>query len=227
MTMGDDDRPMTAASREEDDAAWLAALAGRSTSAADRRAAIDEGAMMRHALRTWTPEIDAIASRDPERLARLIERARAEGLFDEREYPAQRPRRPGFFTGLRRWWDADAGGWPRRRALAMAAAIVLVAGVVFVMKPADRRVDDDQVVRSAQELVLLQANDPQALQRQLIDALAKEGVKATGYSRFGRYGIDADLPQNLAPSLRALLERNRIHVPGDGVLRVEIEATRR
>lgn len=224
--MGDDDRRMTAASREEDDAAWLAALAGRSTPIADRAAAIDEGAMMRHALRTWAPAIDEVASHDPERLARLIERARAEGLFDERGLPAQRLRRSGFFAGLRRRWDADAGGWPRYRALAMAAAIVLVAGIVFVVRPTGQRIDDDQVVRSAQELVLLQTNDPKALQHQLIDALAKEGVKVTGYSRFGRYGIDADLPQNLTPSLRALLERNRIPVPGDGVLRVEIEAPR-
>jgi hypothetical protein len=181
---------------------------------------------MRHALRAWAPAVDEVASHDPERLARLIERARAEGLFDERAYPARRSRRPGFFAGLRRWWDADAGGRPRYRALAMAAAIVLVAGIVFVVKPTAQRTDDDQVVRSAQELVLLQANDPRALQHQLIDALAKEGVKVTGYSRFGRYGIDADLPQSLTPSLRALLERNRIPVPGDGVLRVEIEATR-
>jgi hypothetical protein len=223
--MGDDDRPMTAASREEDDAAWLAALAGRSTSTADRATAIDEGALMRHALRTWAPAIDEAASHDPERLARLIERARAEGLFDEREYPAQRPQRPGFFAGLRRWWDA--GGRSSHRGLAMAAAIVLVAGIVFVIKPVGQRIDDEQVVRSAQELVLLQANDPQALQHQLIDALAKEGVKVTAYSRFGRYGIDADLPHNLTPTLRALLERNRIPPPADGVLRVEIEATRR
>jgi hypothetical protein len=215
---------MTAATPDSDDAAWLAALAGRSIAHVDDDRAAIEGTMLRRALQQWAPTADEVAH-DPERLARLIARAKAEGLFDEREPAASATRDTGFMAALVRRWRGEGAKWSRHPAWAMAAAIIVVVGVVSVSQQHGERIEP--VERATGGVILLDASDPEALQRRLIDELAAQGVKATPYTRFGRRGLDADLPQPLPPALRELLDSHRIAVPGDGVLRVEIEAAHR
>ncbi len=82
-----------------------------------------------------------------------------------------------------------------------------------------------EVVRgTAQAVVRIEAADPSALQRQILEDLRRAGVEATGYERLGRHGIDADLPDLVPPAIERVLQRHGIPVPRDGVLAVEISA---
>ncbi len=241
--MSHDDRSSDPTSPERsaaDDDAWLAGLAGRAVERDDAahiddtREATREAGLMRAALRRWTPSVDAVSDRDPERIAKLIGRARAEGLFDDRIAATGARRAPpkgqGPFDRLRAWWRSDASPSPApRRAWAMAVAVGAVVALAYVIRPANERaIDDENVVRSAPDAVtLLRARDPEALQREIVDALRQQGVRATTYSRFGRLGLDADLPPPLSRDVKAVLDRYRIPPPVDGALRVEIEAERR
>jgi hypothetical protein len=221
---------MTDDEATDDDAAWLAALAGRSVAdepgaTASSRA---EGAMLRSALTRWRPAIEDVATHDPARVARLIARARAVGLLDAIE-----PSAVGAFARMRATldrWTRDNDSARRRRfaTWAVPALVVVVAAIAYVGVGDRRDVSDDRTVRSADGTVVrLKAVEPMAVQRQLVSALAEQGIKATPYVRFGRYGVDADLPSSPSPELRALLARQGIPLPGDGVLRVEIEAAER
>lgn len=255
--MPHDDRSSDSAlpERAADDA-WLAGLAGRAVeregaariegarkdahdeardgARSDVRAAEREAVLMREALRRWAPAVDALADRDPERIAKLIERARAEGLFDERAgIEAARvrraPERRGWFAWLFAWWTRDASSKSSTRpAWAMAAVAGAIVVLAFVMRPANEGAGgDESAVRTAPDSVtLLRASDPDTLRREIVDSLRQQGIAATTYSRFGRAGLDADLPQPLSQDVKAVLDRYRIPAPGDGVLRVEIEATR-
>ena len=75
-------------------------------------------------------------------------------------------------------------------------------------------------------MTLLRDADPEGLRRRIVGALSAAGVQVATYGRFGRYGLDADLPQPITPDVDAVLERYRLPVPRDGVLRVEIEPAR-
>ena len=229
-----DDDPSQAAPSDD---AWLAALAGRETAAtgsADARAA-HEGLLMRDALRRWTPAVDGVPPHDPERVAALIERARLAGLLEQRRATsvdarpgARRTRR--LSDRVRAWWTANGTpGFGARPALATALAVFAIVALVVVMRPAgEQRPDEDATVRTAPDaMTLLQARDPEALRRDIVEALARQGVKTTTYSRFGRAGLDADLPRPLTDDVKRVLDRYRIAAPADGVLRVEIEAERR
>lgn len=70
--------------------------------------------------------------------------------------------------------------------------------------------------------VKLQAADPAALKAQIVEDFRSVGVEAIGYDRLGLSGVDAPLPSPLPEPVRAVLERYRIPVPADGVVRVEI-----
>jgi hypothetical protein len=107
--------------------------------------------------------------------------------------------------------------------LIAAALAVLAVGVVWqtFMRP------ETEVVREgAAAAVQLQARDPVALKRQIIDELKAAGVTATGYESLGTQGIDADLPLPLTPQVRGVLAKHGIAAPADGVLRIEIREAR-
>jgi hypothetical protein len=160
----------------------------------DDSPAAREGAHLRRAMLSRAlPDAD-VAQVDAERERALLERARREGLL-----VARRPR----------------AMWP---ALAAAAALVLVVGV-FV---AQRSSDDAFVVRSADGGVRIEARDPTRLKRALLADLRAAGIDARGYERLGAEGIDAELPDALTPEMSRALERYRLAVPDDRVLRVEI-----
>ena len=186
---------------------WFEALSGRAAN--DGRGAAREAQTLRAAmLRLPKPEPAVVPERDGSREARLLERARREGLI-----PTARAR--GSFRGPF-WWERLAG-WPAFGAYTAAACCALVA---FILWHAPRQTE---VVRGASgEIVTLQASDPIALKRALLDELRAAGVKATGYERLGVQGIDADLPTPIPDRVRAVLGRHHIRTPPDAVLRIEI-----
>jgi hypothetical protein len=189
---------------EDDDRAWLDALAGR-TGETPARAIEQEGLALREQIRALERAAaagDGLAEIDAARENELIARAVAEGLLAPR---AVRTRRT---AGLR---------------LGMAAAaVILVAVAVSLLRSMQ---PPTETFRGAQNgTIRLEARDPSALKRQLIDELSAAGVEVAGYERLGRLGIDADLPQPVPAQVRQVLERHHIPVPADGALIVEIDA---
>ena len=225
--MTDDRATPNASAGHDPDARWLDALAGRA--GADDGDANDEVAreasMMREALRRWPVAVDPVEEDDPTRIAQLLERARREGLLDGDVDEASRPvDRRRFHDRLRDAWR----GWRSSRfgPVSSLAAVATLLIVVVVGRPGARPDDvaNDATVRGTSDAVtLLTASDPEALRAEIDAALARQGVVATRYRRFGRVGLDADLPQQPSADLRAVLARYRIALPADGVLRLEIE----
>lgn len=181
------------------DREWSDALAGRGEERASPARA--EGSLLRKMLQAQLVQqgtaeratAASIATTDPMRERALIERARREGLLSAR------------------------ASW---RPLLIAAAIAMFAvGIVWetFLRP-EQVVVRDGVAAPVQ----LQARDPAALKRQIIDELRVAGVEATGYESLGAQGIDADLPQPLTPAVRSVLEKHKIPAPAEGVLRIEI-----
>ena len=187
---------------------WLEALSGRS--AGDPRPAAREAWALRAALRHRLVEREAERpARNALREASLIERARREGLI-----PATSRR------GNAPW--ARLASWSSIGALAATCAAL---ALFLVLRPAatSRTPSRPEVVRgAAEDVVTLHAADPQALKRMLIEELRTQGVEAAGYERLGVPGIDADLPRPLPKGVRAVLDRHRIPVPANAVLRIEI-----
>jgi len=179
---------------EERDRQWLDGLAGRGTATAPDAI---EGASLRRAIQALLAEDGAASpARDRSREDALIARARSEGLLEPRRALA--------------WW-ATRGG------LALAA-VVMVAAVGLWLRPGS----EPPVVRGASDgVVRLEVADPPAERDRLVGDLRDLGVAAVAYDRFGRAGVDADLPQPLPAAVRQALERRRIPLPADGVLRVE------
>lgn len=143
--------------------------------------------------------VETVPARDASREDALVDRARREGLLPKGS----------------RFWDS------RRvvATLAVAASLALAA-VIFTRAP-----HEPGVVRGVEAgIVRMEAANPEALQRTLLRELAAAGVQATGYERLGRYGVDADLPAELTPELRATLARHGIPAPADGALTIEIAA---
>lgn len=204
----------------EGDEAWLAALAGRERRDASGSTAIAEAAMLR-----WSPPVEPVDARDPVRVARLIARARAVGLLPD---TAGETASRGLLDRLRAAWHAGSA-MGLRPAVAMTMLLAVVAGGTLLMRPP---LDESgapvvEVERGGDAVTLLRAADPQALRAEIVAALATQGIRATTYTRFGRYGLDADLPQPLPPASKAVLDRFHLPAPGNGVLRVEVEAARR
>ena len=178
---------------------WSDALAGRGEERASP--AHTEGALLRRMLQAQLVQqgtaeratAASIETPDAMRERALIERARREGLLKAR------------------------AGW---RPMLIAAAIAMFAvGIVW-----EKFIHLGQVaVRDgAAAPVQLQARDPAALKRQIVDELRAAGVEATGYEALGVQGIDADLPQPLTTAVRSVLAKHQIPAPSDGVLRIEI-----
>lgn len=181
---------------------WLEALAGRA-SVTDDPIATSEALQLRRRMlaRAVEPAVD-LPAEDRAREEQLIARARREGLL------------PSRIIG-----KSSRFSWRAMLAVAAVVCAAIVAGYQL------RDASPPEVVRSGpSEVVRLSAANPLALKQQILDDLRSAGVTATGYERLGRQGIDADLPQPLSSEVRAVLQKYRIAVPADGVLRVEIDA---
>lgn len=210
--------------READDgadAAWLAALGGRVAAASSDESsaaaqALREAAALRHAMLAYPPQREAAAGDDAARIERFLDRARDEGLLAVRSRPAAQPAAvlpPG-----------GAGRIPAKRFAAPAALLVAVVLAVAIWSGREHGPAGDDAVRgTADAVVLVRDASPAAARRRLVDALAAEGVRVTEYTRFGRLGVDADLPRPLPDAVRRTLEEGHVPVPADGVLRVEYD----
>lgn len=188
---------------DDDDKTWVDVLAGRKAADADTPVAKD-AQLLRDAInRQRVSQKDDVPVRDPLREAELLARAQREGLID-----------PG---ALRRRWTGPARG--SSIALACAAAVACIAiGMAFFL-----RSGHEEIVRGVHDqLITLEASDPQRLKDELLRELHAAGVSATGYERLGVQGVDADLPQPMPPAVRAVLDKHHLPVPQDGVLKVEI-----
>jgi len=193
---------------DEDTELWLQALAGRAA-VDDRRPPVLEAQALRDTLlRMPQPEATLEPSEDQAREAALLELARRQGLLADR------------IEG--RGWRARLGilaTWPGLGVLTALACSALV--IAILLRPSRA----PEAVRGAPEaLVVLTAANPVQLKQDLLAELRASGVRATGYERLGREGIDADLPQPVPDRVRAVLSRHHIEIPRDGVLRIEIAA---
>lgn len=72
----------------------------------------------------------------------------------------------------------------------------------------------------------LLADNPSALKQQIVDDLRGAGIEAIGYDRLGLSGVDAAVATPVAPGVHAILLKHGIPAPADGVVRVEIRASR-
>jgi hypothetical protein len=155
-----------------------------------------------------TQAVTDVPAADAAREAELIARARREGLIGQG--PAREPdRRTTRFAGFPGW----------RGGLAVAAVAALAVGLGLFL----RTTPEVETVRSSPDgIVRLESADPAALKRALIEDLRAASVAVEGYEMLGRQGVDADLPQPLAPEVRQVLEKYRIEPPVNGMLRVEI-----
>lgn len=190
----------------EDEQLWLDALAGRARGqdSGTREASELRKAMLAHHTEAVTDEPAADAAREAE----LIARARREGLMGQGSAREQDRRAVRF---------ARFQGW--RGGLAVAAVAALAIGLGLFL----RTTTEVETVRSAPDrIVRLESADPAALKRALIEDLRAASVAAEGYEMLGRQGVDAELPQPLAPEVRQVLEKYRIEPPVNGMLRVEI-----
>lgn len=187
---------------DEDDQRWLDTLAGR-RAPSDTATAREAVALRRALLARSITEADGAVS-DATRVEALLARARHEGVLRER--------RPHAQTWLFGW----------RGAMVLAAVGGLAIGVGLIDLPINTG-DADETVRSVDRRpFVLMADDPVALEMDLIDALEAAGLAATGYKHFGRRGIDADLPDPVPATVAAVLARYGVPLPPDRVLRIEI-----
>ena len=188
----------------DDDQTWLETLAGRGSQDFPGSEATEAKVLRELIAAQLQEDSTAVAEVDAQREAALIMRARVEGLLPQRVTRSAR----------RVWWLT--GG-------ALAATAILASIILSLLRNApvseNFRGMDGGAVR-------IESSNPQALKDRLLRELNAVGVRATGYDRLGRLGIDADLPQPLPPAVQHLLEKHHIPLPSDGVLTVEIEGSR-
>lgn len=199
--MSRDDRP-----DGEDLDIWVESLAGRKGTAAREAsrhvaAAVEAEALRAGILARPIEATEPVPERDPQREDALIARARREGLLPP--HSIVRPRRVAW----------------RYAALAAAAAVLVVAGVLYrtIQRPAE------EVVRGAEGgIVRLTSPDPAALRDQIAVELRRAGIESIRYERLGRYGLDAEIPVPVPFLIADVLRRHGIPLPRDGALAIEI-----
>lgn len=190
----------------DDDDAWLEALAGRAAGGP----AAHEGALLRDALRRLP--VPALA---PPPVEAVLAAAEAGGLL------RRRLGCPACAERWRRWRQALArpSGWAG--AMAVAAAIGWVVVGLQTQQPVPEA--SAPVLRAPADGVWLRrAAEPAAARDRLAVRLQAAGVAVVHrYERLGRAGLDADLPAPLPPALAALLREEAVAPAADGSLRVE------
>jgi hypothetical protein len=210
---------------EDDDARWLAALAGRplpGTAAATAAEAVWLRRVVTSAAAPeWLP--DESPRRVAARRERLVERARAAGLL------AERPAAPGWrslwgWMGPCRWCARfEPPGW----AGAVALALLLAAGAPTLWQqalPGPAR-DEDATLRAAAPLQRVVVGDPLRSRSELGRQLTAAGAQVVPYERAGRPGLDAEWPAAARIAVAEVLVRAGLLRPagaGDELL-IEFE----
>lgn len=199
-----------------DDEQWLDLIGGRAAEGASA-ATWAEALLWRAAAVRWSTETGQPRPIDAQEIDALVARARASGVLPAAD-EARRRAPSGWRDRLRRWLQ------PPRMAAALALGVaVLAVGPLLREAYLGRGAAVFGERSGPNAVVVLRVADPEATKARLIRDLGEAGVKAVGYSRFGRAGIDADLPNPLTPSIDAVLDRYGLAAPGDQVLRVEFE----
>jgi hypothetical protein len=206
---------------QNEDDAWLDALAGRidvsqrhsetvdgSGDAPTSRSLVLEALALREFIRRQElASATAVPAVDPARESELIARARREGLLVSQTRAA----------GSR--FSQQGPRW--RMAIPTAAVILIAAGIGFWQSSLKQ---PESVRGIDQGTIHIQAADPTAFRRQLTEELRTAGATVTDYERFGRLGMDVDLPKPLPKAIDEILKRHHIPIPSDGVLVIEVEA---
>lgn len=183
---------------------WMDTLAGRITDDG-----VPDAVTLRSALRGLPPEDEVAIARELAALEKnggrdLLDRARRDPVLTQAL--ARRP------TSRRYRWPAVA-----------AALLAGFAVAWFARLPGPPGTGEAPVVRESPGTIQrLDAADPSRLRDEIAADLRAAGIEVRTYERFGRAGLDADLPEPLPAALGALLARYRLAAPADGVLRVEI-----
>lgn len=182
-----------------DDQHWFNLLAGRAApGASDSTHA--EAAALRQALqryRAQAPEGSPAAA--DARITRLLARARADGVLPAAHPAAAHPPaaadrvpsppRPG--TAGR--WRLPSLAWGGRLGAGVAAGLVALAAVLWLVPTPGDHPAPDSVLRGA-ALQQLPAADPAQLRQQLLVALRDAGFEVQPFDRLGRPGLDITLP---------------------------------
>lgn len=199
--------------RIDDDEVWLAALAGRAASTEGNAALLEGRAVRALLLATEFESSPTIRPVDAKREAELIARAHTEELLQ---------RAPATGRTLR----SATFGRSRRSIVMRGALAAALAGVAIAVGLLHFSALPPETSRGTPNgNVLLRAQDPRALKRELMKELGAAGVRARGYEQLNRLGIDADLPEPVPPRVRRILEQHHIPVPNDGALVIEISAS--
>jgi hypothetical protein len=191
----------------DDDQQWFDLLAGRPSAGADA-ATRAEAARLRQALLQHRPAAPAGDPAAPDvRIARLLGRARAEGVLAAPLAAAPRP------------------SWPlyrRRQAWAGAlAAGVAALGITLLLRSPDNQTAPEAVLRGA-SVQQLQVADPEQRRQQLLQALRAAGLDAHPFDRLGRPGLDIALPVPLPPAQARALADLGIAAPAGPSLQIEL-----
>ncbi|MDI4634119.1 hypothetical protein J7U46_13760 [Pelomonas sp. V22] len=200
----------------DDDQDWLDLMAGRPAPGADDITRTQAEALRAAVLtQRLSAPAGAPAAAD-QRAERLLQRARAAGVLEDRLADVARPARA-------------ANRWP----YAMAASVAVI-GLLLVMQqqgpgdgsPAGMRdpAPEHEQMRGA---VLQQRLSSQPLldRQALLDRLRAAGFEAQPYERLGRLGIDVELPVPLPAARAAALKQLGLQPVTGPSLQIEILST--
>lgn len=215
------------AAAEDDDARWLAALAGRPQSGTDAATAA-EAAWLRQVVRSepppeWLP--DPSPWQAAARRERLIERARAAGLLAER--PAAGSWRAvlaalGLAGGRCRVCAAlEPPGW----AGALVLLLMLAVGAPTLWQSAlpGPSTDDAATLRAAAPVLRPVVGDPLRSRAELARQLTAAGAQVAPYERAGRLGLDAEWPAAARTAVAEVLVRAGLARPAGAADELLIE----
>lgn len=196
---------------QDDDAAWLAMMAGREAPGA-KPTTRDDAAWLRAALLSYRPEPPPGGPAPvQERLPRLLARARAAGLLAPK-------RRPAGAAWLRRMLMLPA---LPRTVWSAAGAMAMVLAVVVMWRPEPE--PQWKPVMRGPSVQQLHAEDPSELQRQIVASLRAAGFGVQPFERLGRHGLTVETGPGLSSGQAEALRQWGLQVPATGVsLRIEI-----
>lgn len=191
----------------DDDARWLAALAGRPLPGTTAATAA-EAAWLRRVVTSsigLQEEADVSPAQAAARRERLIERARAAGLLAERPGAAGWRTRWGWRASCRWCARFEPPGW----AGALALGLMLALGTPALwqsgrLAPAG---EEDSARRAAAPVLRVAVADPLRSRSELARQLAAAGAQVAPYERAGRPGLDAEWPAAARPAVAEVLAR--------------------
>ena len=158
---------------------------------------------------------------------RILNGLQAKGAFSAAAvHPASK--QPGLLARLQNWW-APAGRSSTHRWSAVAAAMVAVAVIPFVLQMHGSGDDDATGIKSLDPaqgaaggmLVVIDTLNPQQLAGQLVRALSQQGVMAEQRMVGADYWVQAQVPVEKIPAVQSELAAFGLAVGSNGQLNVQ------